>query len=160
MADDHFKLAVYNPTITATLLRLGVSLEMTRYCQALVILAAAALTWHAIRRFPRGLAIPAIVASTCFAIPHAFIYDWPMLTSAVVLYVAFRLQRQTFRILEAVALILVLMSPAIVHVSITYYPVPGLIIVPALFGLLILVAGQAATARPRSDRPERQYFAV
>ena len=99
------------PTVTMNLRILGVPDGVASAVQAGVALLAAALVWIAARRFPPGLAIAMASLGTCLATPHAFVYDLPLLTAAVVLAIDAR-QHRGFSAGEVGVLVLVLVFPA------------------------------------------------
>jgi hypothetical protein len=128
-------------TLTANLRCLGVPQDTTRLIQAATVCLAAVLVWFCFRRLPRALAIPALLVATCLATPHAFIYDLPMLTGAVLLFVMYRLRSDmSFSLPEIGVLILALTFPAIMAQSTTHVPISTVAL--GLLEFLILATGR------------------
>ena len=76
----------FMPTIYANALMLGLSAHVALAAQMLASVAVAALIWRAFRGgfTPRAGAL--LMVGTFLATPHAFNYDMPMLTAAIVWY--------------------------------------------------------------------------
>lgn len=105
-------LLTLKPTITANLALLGVP-HGAAALQVLAGAAMAALVWVAFRRGVSLAAIGVLVAATVLANPHAFYYDLPMLTAAVLFIGAARLRAgQPLRGWETVLLAVTLCLPA------------------------------------------------
>jgi hypothetical protein len=102
----------FMPTIYANALMLGLPARVALAAQMLVAAAVAALIWRAFRDgfTPRASAL--LIVGTFLATPHAFNYDMPMLTAAIIWYFEQR-YRATRRISvgEAVILTLALILP-------------------------------------------------
>jgi Glycosyltransferase family 87 len=100
------------PTVTSNLRLLNVPDGIGQAAQWAVAMASAAAVW---RCFRGGCGIPGVavlVAATCLANPHEFVYDLPMLDAAVLLLVAHRLETQAvFNLVEVLVLIVVLLFP-------------------------------------------------
>jgi hypothetical protein len=138
----------FRSTVTADLQSWGIHQEPARLAQAAAACFAAALVWVCFRHLPRALAVPALLAATCLATPHAFIYDLPMLTAATLLFVAYRLQSTTpFHMMEIGVLILILTFPAIMARSDNHLPISSVAI--SFFEILILTTGRSGVLRER-----------
>ncbi len=134
------------PTVVNNLQRLGASQGPARAVQGTAALAAGVVVWRAWRLLPHGLAVPALLAATCLATPYAFVYDLPMLSSAVFLFAAHRLRSAgSLWFSEIVVLVLVLAIPAVAVFPSIHIPVSTVAI--GLFLTLIMSAGRA-TVRP------------
>jgi hypothetical protein len=99
------------PTVTAGLALAGVPHGLANLVQAASACAMAGLVWFACRGGLRGPAIAVVVGATFLATPHAFFYDMPMLTAAVLLVGRARWWDGTLRVPEAAFLVLALCSP-------------------------------------------------
>lgn len=100
------------PTLTANLVLLGFP-EAAGPVQVLAGAAMAVLVWFAFRRGVSRAALGVLVAATALANPHAFFYDLPMLTPAVLFLLAARLRMgQPVRWWEGALLVPVLCLPA------------------------------------------------
>ena len=97
----------------------------------------AIVIWRVFRNGVTPLAIAALLAGTFLATPHAFVYDLPILTGAVIMIIGDRLQSHpSFDFGEIVILIMALAFPAIIiwvgpHIPLS--TVPELL----LFGLIV-----------------------
>ena len=131
------------PTITANLQMLGASLRTARLAQAVAALVVAIIVLRAFERGITPAATNALLAGTFLATPHAFVYDLPMLTGAIIGFIADRLRSNGgFNLGEIAILVLSLAFPALMmwvgpHVPLST-PVELL-----LFGLIILKDRQA-----------------
>lgn len=76
------------PTVFANLLRLGIAPQWARAVQGAATLAAAAAVWTAFRAGPSEPAKALLLAATVLATPYAFVYDLPMLGTAIIWLVA------------------------------------------------------------------------
>lgn len=99
------------PTVMAGLALAGVPHGMANLVQAASACVMAGLVWFACRGGLRGPAIAVVVGATFLTTPHAFFYDMPMLTAAVLLLGRARWRDGTLRAPEAAFLVLVLCSP-------------------------------------------------
>jgi hypothetical protein len=153
---DHRTIAQeFRSTLTANLQVFWIPQETTRLIQTAVACLAAALVWVSFRRLPRALAIPVLLAATCLATPHAFIYDLPMLTGAVLLFVVYRLRsNQPFLLPQIGVLMLVLTFPAIMAGSGSQVPVSSVAL--GLFEMLILLTGRPALLGTGDVPPRRR----
>ena len=99
------------PTVTAALALAGVPHGLANLVQAASACAMAGLVWLACRGGLRGPAIAAVAGATFLATPHAFFYDMPMLTAAVLLVGQARWRDGTLQAPGAAFLVLALCSP-------------------------------------------------
>jgi len=133
------------PTLTATLQTMGVSPSIIRPLQAALATASAVWIWRACRDGITPRAVLVIACGSLLATPHAFVYDLPLLTGAVLLFGHDR--ASTARGLvssEVAALVLALVFPALMaHLG---HRVPlGL---PCLALLAAALIAAAKPARP------------
>ena len=130
------------PTVLTNLQMLGLPQDIARAGQSAAALVAAVVVWRAWRRLSRELAVPVLLAATCLATPHAFIYDLPILSSAVILFSAHRLRSTGSLVLPEVGvLILVLAIPEIMSIRDIRAPISTVAI--SLFLALVLATGRA-----------------
>ncbi len=133
----------FMPTVLNNLQRLGASQGLARSAQAAAALAAGIVVWRAWRLLPHCLAVATLLAATCLATPYAFIYDLPVLSSAVFLFAAHRLRSIGSLVLpEVVVLVTVLAVPAVMAFPDCHVPISTIAI--TLFLTLILAIGRAA----------------
>jgi hypothetical protein len=134
----------FMPTVIANLQLVGVSLPIAKGVQAIVAIAVAVLVSRCFRRNPGRLATAALLVGTFLATPHAFVYDMPMVTVAVVLFIEARLAAsRTFSLAEVLILVLAVMFPALMLVdglNMSVSAVPLLL----LFGLILRQERQLA----------------
>jgi len=100
------------PTIYANALMLGAPRGVALAAQLLVAVPVVVIVWRAFRAGPTPQACALLLAGTFLATPHAFNYDMPMLTAAVVWYVEQRYRAsRSLDIGEIVSLFLVIALP-------------------------------------------------
>ncbi len=100
------------PTIAANARMLGAPAAVALAVQASVAVAAAVVVWRAFRAGVSPRAGALLVVGTFLATPHAFNYDMPMMTAAVLWYVQERLRAtQGLAASEIVILSLALILP-------------------------------------------------
>ncbi len=114
------------PTVLGNAQALGLSHGAAQGVQAAAALLAAAAVWAAWRR-PGPFAAPVLLAATCLATPHAFLYDLPMLSAGAILFAAERLRAGgSIPAREVAALAAVLAMPAVVVMLGSAVPVSSL----------------------------------
>jgi hypothetical protein len=104
----------YNPTITSSLISVGVELPIARIVQACVGIFVAITIWICFRKGVTILAAALLFVGTFLATPYAIFYDMPMLTNAV--FAVLRDEEQTKRLLtipELIVLAATLILPVI-----------------------------------------------
>jgi hypothetical protein len=100
------------PTIEANVRMLGAPAKLALIVQVAVSLPVAILVWRAFRDGVTERAAALLVVGTFLATPHAFNYDMPMMTAAVVWYFEESLRvRRGIALGEALALALALILP-------------------------------------------------
>jgi hypothetical protein len=85
----------YNPTITASLIFIGVNPGAARIVQLGVAAAVAIIIWMCFRRGATILATAALLVGTFLAIPYAVVYDLPIVTNAVIAVLADKSRTKT-----------------------------------------------------------------
>src|SRR6266849_5032007 len=78
------------PTILVALLQLGVAPAMAQLAQWTATAAAVAIVWTLFRSGPRQLAAAGLLVATFLATPYTFVYDMPILATAVIWVIAER----------------------------------------------------------------------
>jgi hypothetical protein len=131
-------------TVDDNLLAFGWPPAPASMVQMAAAVFAAAVVWVSFRHGSRARAVPTMIVAACLAAPHAFIYDLPVLTGAVLLFVADRVKSGLpFVLPEVVILLLVLVFPAVMWDF--GLPVSGGAI--ALFMALLLTPGISGSYR-------------
>ena len=110
-ADNTFLM----PTLTAALGVMGVAPAIVRLAQAALALAAAIWVWRTFRGGGTGPRATLVLATATFlATPHAFIYDLPMLSGGILLFIGSRVRSFAgFTTVEVAVLFLALTFPAV-----------------------------------------------
>jgi Glycosyltransferase family 87 len=102
----------YMPTIWANAIMLGAWRSAAWGLQLCVSIPVAIVVWRAFRHGPADRAAALMVVGTFLATPHAFNYDMPMLTLALICYFAKRLSEDApFDLGEIIALLLAFTMP-------------------------------------------------
>ncbi len=137
------------PTVLGNARALGLSHGAAQGVQAAATLLAAAAVWVAWRR-PRPFAAPVLLAATCLATPHAFLYDLPMLSAAAVLLVRERLEAAgSVPAGEAAAIVAALMMPVPVVLFASTVPV-STFATAAFVGIALAAGGRGRVVRLRA----------
>ncbi len=109
---QHFDPVNYlMPTIEANARMLGLPEKLAQAAQAAVTIPVVIVVWRGFRAGVTERAAALLVVGTFLATPHAFNYDMPMTTAAVVWYFEERRAQGGLTIGEALALALVLFLP-------------------------------------------------
>jgi hypothetical protein len=155
LAEPVVKLNVIMPTVTANLLILGIPPGVGRIIQVAVAIVVAIIIWRLFRRGPAPLAVAALLAGTFLTTPYALVYDLPVLTAAVLLFIGERVRTDTsFGPGELAILALAFTLPLIMPAIGAYVPI-SLIAVVSLFALIVLShRGEEAA---RGLQPARPY---
>jgi hypothetical protein len=138
-----------NPTITSSLTSMGINLTTARTVQACVAVFVGVMIWVCFRRGVTMLATASLLAGTFLATPYAIVYDMPLLTSAVLLVLRDREQKN--RALTIPELIVLAMSLVVPVIMVATWRPATLRSIPAilLFGLIV-----RCTLRSRSEIPK------
>lgn len=127
----------YIPTVLGNLQMIGVALPIAKVIQGLAAIVVAVLVWHCFRRGPTKLAAAALLVGTFLATPHAFVYDMPMTTAAIILFIEARLKATAaFNLAEVLILTLAFMSPLLMLGHDPTLPI-GYVPLALLFGLIL-----------------------
>jgi hypothetical protein len=104
----------YMPTIYANAIMLGAWRSVAWVLQLAVSIPIGVVVWRAYRQGPSARAAALLVVGTYLATPHAFNYDMPMMTLALVWYFVERFREpERFDLGEIVALLLAFTTPFI-----------------------------------------------
>lgn len=134
---DRNAVLKYIPTVLGNLQMIGVALPIAKAIQGLAAIVVAVLVWRCFRRNPTRLATAALLVGTFLATPHAFLYDMPMMTAALVLFIEARLEADpTFNLAEVLILILAFMFPLLMLANGPKLPINFVPLV-LLFGLIL-----------------------
>ena len=137
------------PTVLGNVQALGFSHDAAQAVQAVAALAAAAAVWAAWRR-PGPFAIPALLAATCLATPHAFLYDLPLLSSGVLLFAGERLRARGMLVLPEVAVLAAVLA---MPVAVTVLDTPGPLSTITVGLFLCLAVAACRERRLNAARP-------
>lgn len=139
------------PTVLTNLQMLGVAVPIAKGVQALSAIVVAVLVWRCFRRGPTKLAAAALLVGTFLATPHAFVYDMPMTTAAIILFIEARLETTSeFNLAEVLILTLAFMFPLLMVINGPALPI-GFVPLMLLFGLILW--------RQRQGEPDLQSIA-
>jgi len=105
----------FKPTVTANLTFLGVRSAIVEVAQISVAVLVAPVIWACFRREVTLLATAALLVGTILATPYAFVYDLPILTNAVLMFI--RHKDKTNRLLTIPEAIILLLSLIIPHIT-------------------------------------------
>ena len=134
------------PTVLAASLQLGAAPAAAQAAQGVVTAAAAALVWVLYRAGPGPLAAAGLLCAALLATPYAFVYDMPVVTTAVV-WLVIEEQRagDAFGTGEVVVLILAMLSPMALASGHSVFPIAPL----SLVLLLGVIARRSWQRRPQ-----------
>jgi Glycosyltransferase family 87 len=128
------------PTVLAALLQLGVMPAMATPVQWVVAVAVAAIVWALFRSGPGPLAGAGLLVAALLATPYAFVYDMPVLATAIIWLVAERHRAgDALGTGEIVVMVLALISPMTLAAGHSDFPLAPL----ALALLLGIIARRA-----------------
>lgn len=134
-------------TVIANLQMIGVSLTVAKIAQAGVAIFVALNVARCFRRDPNPLATATLIVGVFLATPHAFFYDLPVVTAAMVLFVQARLDTTgRFSMFELAVLVVAALFP--IAMLTKNFPVP----VSAAALLLLFAVIVRAHARSFGDR--------
>jgi hypothetical protein len=100
------------PTVLAALLQQGVAPRAAQLAQWVTAAVAAAVVWSLFRSGPRQLAGAGLLVASFLATPYAFVYDMPIVATAVIWFVAERHRAEdALGTGEVVVLMLAMLAP-------------------------------------------------
>jgi alpha-1,2-mannosyltransferase len=136
------------PSVVEALKVLGASPELAWIGQGVAAGFAATIVWRCFRWGPRPIAAAVLFAATFLATPHAFVYDMPVVATAVLWVIADeRLGGPAFAPVEIGILLLTLTAPITMPAGTARFPIVAL--------ALILFVGMTAR-RCRQSLPMPQ----
>ena len=125
------------PTILVALLQLGVPPVIAQLAQWAGTAAVAAIVWSLFRSGPRNLASAGLLAATFLATPYAFVYDMPIVATAVIWVIAERHRAaDAFGTGELLIMLLALAAPITLPVGASKFPVAPLALI-LLLGAIV-----------------------
>jgi hypothetical protein len=142
----------FMPTVVANLKMAGFPLPMAKGVQLLAAIIVTVLVSGCFRRNPTRLAAAALLVGTFLATPHAFVYDMPMITAAMALFIEARLEANpVFSLAEILILVLALMFPVLMVTSVDLLNLPvSFVALLLLFGLIVRHERRRIPARATS----------
>ncbi|HVC56468.1 MAG TPA: glycosyltransferase family 87 protein [Stellaceae bacterium] len=124
------------PTVWASLLQLGFTQQAAWAGQLLATLAVAAVVWFCFRQGATPLAIAALLVGAFLTTPYAFVYDMPMVSTAVIWLVVERCRSGgVFQLGEAALLVLAMFVPCLMLMPELRLPI-GVICLVLLLGTI------------------------
>jgi hypothetical protein len=144
--DGMTKLLKLQPTVLANLRMEGLALPAAKCVQALAAVTVAVLIWRCFRRRPGRLAVAALLVGTFLATPHAFVYDLPMVTAAIALFIQQRTDAAGyFNLAEVLVLTLAFLFPVFMVANAVTAPTSTAAL-GLLFGLIVWRQSQSRAA--------------
>jgi hypothetical protein len=135
--DTVTRLLKFKPTVIANLEMAGVALPIAEAVQFVVAVVVASLVWGCFRRAPGRLATAALLVGTFLATPHAFVYDLPMITAAMALFIEAKMEGGAkFTLVEIAILVLAFIFPSLMVSDLINLPVSGVPLL-LLFGMIL-----------------------
>jgi hypothetical protein len=132
------------PTVLAALLQHGVAPATAQLAQWATTATAAAIVWVLFRAGPSLLAGAGLLIAALLATPYAFVYDMPLLTTAVMWIVAERQHAgEAFGIGEVLVLILAMLAPMTLAAGHSSFPLAPLALI-LLLGVVVRAARRPA----------------
>jgi hypothetical protein len=129
------------------LLQHGINANAAQLCQLVAALAAVAAVWRCWRAGASPLAGAALIVATFLATPHAFVYDMPVLATAVLWVIAERRRRgAAFGCGEILVLLLAMIAPITLPPGAAAVP-----LVPLSLVLLLLTITRSCEASRRAE---------
>ena len=125
------------PTPLAALVQLGIALPLAQALQWAATAAAASVVWMLFRGGSSRLASAGLLVAALLATPYAFVYDMPILATAII-WLALERQRSgdAFGTGEVLAMILAMLSPMTLTAGQSSFPLAALSLV-LLLGLIV-----------------------
>jgi hypothetical protein len=137
MAADGGGIMHLMPTIIATLSQLGVPPATAQLAQAAAAAMTAALIWALFRSGTGPVAAAGLLVATPLATPYGFVYDMPIVTTAMIWLVAERHRAgAAFSTGEVLVLMLALLAPMTLTAAYSPFPLGA----PSLILLLGIIA--------------------
>ena len=135
------------PTILVALLQLGVPPVLAQLGQWVGTAGVAAIVWILFRSGPHRLAAAGLLVATFLATPYAFVYDMPIVATAVIWVIAERQRAaEALGTGEVLIMILALIAPITLPAGTSRFPLATL----ALILLLGAIVRRARRLRSRT----------
>jgi hypothetical protein len=136
------------PTVLAALLQHGVAPATAQLAQWAMTVAGAATVWVLFRPGPSREAAAGLLIAALLATPYAFVYDMPILATAIIWLVAERHRAGTaFGTGEVLVLILALIAPVALATGHSSFPLAPLALI-LLLGAVVRVVRRPVAAAP------------
>jgi alpha-1,2-mannosyltransferase len=143
-AAENSQIVHLMPTVLAALLQHGVAPATARLAQWMMTAAAAAAVWLLFRPGPSLLAAAGLLIAALLATPYAFVYDMPILTTAIVWLVTERQRTEmAFGTGEMLVLLLAMLAPMTLAAGHSSFPLAPLALI-LLLGVVVRAARQQA----------------
>jgi hypothetical protein len=125
------------PTVLAALSQNGVAPATAQLAQSVATAAAAAIVWTLFRSGPRLLAGAGLLVAAFLATPYAFVYDMPILATAVIWVVAERHRAgAALGTGEVVVMMSAMLSPIVLAAGTSKFPLATLSLI-LLLGAIV-----------------------
>jgi hypothetical protein len=122
-AAENSEIVHFMPTVFAALSQLRFAPDVAQAAQWASAAAAAVVVWLMFRRGPSALAGAGLLVAALLATPYAFVYDMPIVATAVLWVVADERRRgPAFTAAEVAILILTLAAPVTLPPGVTKFP--------------------------------------
>ncbi len=145
-SDQSGHIAHFMPTVFVSLLQLGSSTAAAGLAQFGAAAIAAWIVWRCCRAGFTPLAAAALMTASFVATPHAFVYDMPILATAILWMIAeCHLAGDAFGTGEIFIMILAMIAPVMLVAGTSVFP-----IAPISLMLLLLVIARRSRRRQRS----------
>lgn len=141
----------HQPTLVATLHALGCPTDIATGAQLAAMVLVAVTVWRLCRRMRGDVPAAAVIVGTFVATPHALIYDMPVVTVALLLFIQHRLRRgEAFTTAEVTLISAVALLPVYMTLAAKAAWVPVAWLCLALtFAMLARAAFRDVAAQPR-----------
>jgi Glycosyltransferase family 87 len=137
------------PTVLAALLQQGVAPATAQLVQSAATAAAAAIVWILFRSGPRQLAGAGLLVAAFLATPYAFVYDMPILATALIWIVAERHRAgDALGTGEVVVMMSAMLSPIALAAGTSRFPIAPLSLI-LLLGLIVRRSGRLRSTTAR-----------
>lgn len=125
------------PTVSAALARIGAAPAVAQMAQLAAAAVAAGVVWRCFRDGPSRLAAAALFVAAFLATPHAFVYDMPILATAVLWAIAERHSAgEAFGTGEILIIVLAMVAPITLVAGLTDFPLAVLSLI-LLLGMIV-----------------------
>jgi Glycosyltransferase family 87 len=142
------RLLHFMPTVRAGLMQIGAPATVALLAQGIATVVAAGIVWTSFRSGPTPLAVASLFVAVFFATPYAFVYDMPIVATAVFWVVIERNREQgSFGLGELLLLTIAAVSPVVGPAQTHGPPVE-------LLSLILLLGMIRRARRARHDQPQ------